>query len=273
MLKGTSYFSKKSSRDNLDINQESYDFIEDIMDDKGIPTEERENFWREFAIKYINDINFRYRTHGKYILFNFNEYVGVVNSVEEARELYPGKGRELSYIGDDKIDGHAYHIIRHINEGDDRGCYKLNMNIHFQCGYRYNEKYTFDTGCTDTYCFMPLNWDIKNKIFAKIVRDGIPQDVFDELNIKKEERVKINMGGVNSKNKYWRIRLVPPLPVRLENTSEVDLEFILVPRYEYQKEEERLLGTDFMNGNYTFKLSMFNGEYGLKVSDLEYEDC
>lgn len=183
MLTGTSYFSRKTQKDNLDVNQSSYEFIEDIMEEKHLPVEERELFWREFAIPYMNDVNFRYQTHGKYIIFNYNKYAGVVDSKEQARILFPGRGREISYIGDDKIHGRAYNYVK-CNmdpESDERGAYKVNMNIRFQCGFRHTEKYTFDTGCTDTYCFLPKNWDTELLIFAKLKRDGIPQEVFDEL--------------------------------------------------------------------------------------------
>lgn len=272
MLKGNSYYSKESNiKDNLDDNLDFYDFIEDIMEDKLLPVEERELFWKEFGKKYSCDVNFRYKNHGKYILFHRNKYIGVFNSVEEARILYPEKGRKLSYIGDDKIDGHAYKVVNHQNEGDDRGCYKLKMNIMFNCGHKHSENYTFDTGCTDTFCFMPINWDIENEMFVKVVGDKIPYDVFGELNDKNSELLKITMGGVGSKNKYNRMQLDPPLSVNLENNSNVNLEFILVPRKECQKFEERLLGTDFMHERYTFKFGMFNDVYGLRVSDLEYE--
>ena len=107
MSKNISYYHRNPLKDNLDINQDSYEFIEDTMNETHIPIEERELFWKEFAIPYMSDVIFRYKTHGKYVLFHRNKYIGVVNSVEEARVLYPEKGREISYIGDDKIDGYC----------------------------------------------------------------------------------------------------------------------------------------------------------------------
>lgn len=69
------------------------------------------------------------------------------------------------------------------------------------------------------------------------------------------------MGGIGSKNKYWQLELEPPLEVRLEDLSLVTIKFILVPRYDYQKDEERLLGTDFIHERYTAKFSMYDDEY------------
>jgi len=107
MLKGSAYFSKKS------LNQNYYEFIKDIMEDRGFPVEERELFWSEFAVHYMNDVEFRYQTHGKYILFHNNKYVGVVDSKEEGDRLFPSKIREYIYIGDDKIHGRAYSLIKY----------------------------------------------------------------------------------------------------------------------------------------------------------------
>lgn len=273
MLTGKSYFSRKALKDNLDEHRDSYDFIDDIMEDESISIRERERFWNEFAHLYIQSSEFRHLTHGKYILFVKDIYEGIVNSREEAKTLFPCKGRILTYIGDDGIRGRVYNygLVNHITDGDDRGVYKFNMNIKFKCGFRYQETYTLDTGCTDSNCFLVNNWDNKNKIFRKIKRDGIPQEVFDELNGRNDDLVRITMGGVSSENKYYRMSLDPPLLVNLENLSEVPIKFILVPKFDHQYDEERLLGTDFMFDNYTFKFSSFNGEYGFKITDLENE--
>ena len=56
MLTGNSYYSKQTLKDNLDDDLEFYEFIEDIMEDKSIPTEERKIFWDEFGEKYYHDI-------------------------------------------------------------------------------------------------------------------------------------------------------------------------------------------------------------------------
>lgn len=100
MLSENSYYNKELLRDNLEDNLDYYDFIEDIMDEKIIHPEERQLFWEVFGEKYYNDVDFRYRNHGKYILFHKNKYIGIVQSVEEARILYSEKGRKLTYIGD-----------------------------------------------------------------------------------------------------------------------------------------------------------------------------
>ena len=101
-------------------DQDFYEFIDDIMDDKGLLNSSRKLFWDDFAIKYINNPTFRYENKDKYILFNSDKYIGVVNSIKEARTLYPGKGRELFCIGDNKTENrfvlHTYEDVDDVNK-------------------------------------------------------------------------------------------------------------------------------------------------------------
>ena len=269
MLVGKSRLNKERKVDNLDINKEKYEFIEDIMEDDTIPIEERNIFWNEFGKKYMKSRQFRYETHGKRIAFDSNgRYRGYYNNKIEAKSFINEREIVFSYIGDDEVTGKMYNFIPHIYDGDTRGTYKVDLKINFQCGFRYQQQYTIDTGCTDTSTFMVKNWHIKYKTFAKLKGDGFPEDIFDELNTRKSKYDKITMEGIGSINKYYRLTLDPPLPVSFGNLNDAEMKYIVVPRYEDQKNEERLLGTDFMeSSNYQYQFGKFNNEFGLLISN------
>lgn len=115
---------------------------------------------------------------------------------------------------------------------------------------------------------MANNWHIKYKTFIKLKGDGFPEDIFDELNTRKAKYSKITMEGIGSSNKYYRLTLDPPLPVSFGDLNDTDIKYIVVPRYEEQKDEERLLGTDFMeSSNYRFEFGKFDNEFGLLISN------
>lgn len=265
----TSKLNRERKRDNLDINCERYEFIDDILDDDTISNGEKDIFWNEFARKYIDSKEFRYETHGKYIVFDKNNiYRGYFSSKNEAAEFINEKGLIFSYIGDDQVHGKMYKFVKHEYGGEQRGCYKINLKINFECGFRYEEEYTIDTDCTDTSTFMACNWNTKVKAFMKLKRDGFPEAIFEELNRRKDNLEKITMDGIGTKNKYFRLTFEPPLPVFFESLEIVYLKYVIVPRYDEQKEEERLIGTDFVESSYDYHFSKFNDEFGLLVSNL-----
>ena len=106
MLIGKSKFHRETKKDNLDIKKESYEFIEDIMEDRTFSRDAKDIFWNEFASRYIESKNFRYLTHGKLLIFDHNNiYRGISETEEEGKNIAPEKGRYIVYIGDDEIEG------------------------------------------------------------------------------------------------------------------------------------------------------------------------
>ena len=144
------------------------------------------------------------------------------------------------------------------------------MTFHSHCGYKHSQLVTVDTGCTDTLGFLAMNWSVKHKIFAKRKNDGIPQDVFDELNSKKINYTKIKIEGLNEYNSFNLITLDPPIMIGIENLNPVEISQLLVPRKTDQYDTEGLLGMDIIS-KFTFIFSTFNGSYGVKVMDLNEE--
>ena len=76
------------------------------------------------------------------------------------------------------------------------------------------------------------------------------------------------MEGIGTINKYYRITLDPPLPVSIGDLEKVDMNYIVVPRSEEQKQEERLLGTYFMESSYRYEFGKFSEGFGLLISEL-----
>jgi len=109
MLIGRSKLNRERKVDNLDINKDSYEFIDDIMDDDTIPIEEREIFWIEFGEKYIKSRQFRYQTHGKHIAFDRRgKYRGYYDTEDDGERIIGEREIVFSYIGDDAVPGKMY---------------------------------------------------------------------------------------------------------------------------------------------------------------------
>jgi len=112
MIIGRSKLNRQKKKDNLNINYESYEFIDDIMEDDTLLEEEKEKFWKNFATRYINSVEFRYQTHGGKIVFDSkNKYRGYYENEEIALEIINERGLIFSYIGDDDIPGKMYKFI------------------------------------------------------------------------------------------------------------------------------------------------------------------
>lgn len=136
MIVGKSKLNKERKIDNLDINKDRYEFIEDIMEDETIPIEERNIFWEEFGKIYMRSRQFRYETHKKHIAFDSRgRYRGYYNTENEGEKIINEREIVFSYIGDDQEPGKMYKFIEHKHDGENRGTYKVNLKINFQCGF------------------------------------------------------------------------------------------------------------------------------------------
>jgi hypothetical protein len=112
MLIGKSKLNRERKVDDLDINKDSYEFIEDIMEDNTIPIEEREIFWHEFGERYMKSRSFRYQTHWKHIAFDRRgKYRGYYDTEDDGERIIGERETVFSYIGDDQVSGRMYKFI------------------------------------------------------------------------------------------------------------------------------------------------------------------
>src|SRR5438105_11395808 len=83
------------------FDKDSYEFIEDIMEDEGISEDQKNIFWEEFGKKYTDSREFRILTHKKYLVFDDkNIYRGYFDDIEHAKISINERGLCFTQIGD-----------------------------------------------------------------------------------------------------------------------------------------------------------------------------
>lgn len=146
--------STKLQNNNKDPT-ESYEFIEDIMEDESLPEDTKQDFYYKFGELYINDPDFRHKHHGGYIVFVKNKFYGTFPTREYIMENIKDKSKYIHYIGD-RIDGYMYHshFIKCPDDGFEKNTFSTHLKIKFECGYIHEQLYFLDSGCTNTSGFL-----------------------------------------------------------------------------------------------------------------------
>lgn len=257
--------------------QYEYEFIEDIMDDSEIYPEEREKFYREVYIPYVNDSKFHWKVHGKKVLFLKNvgekkaHLEAIVKDTKTALEYHKEGKRIVYYIGDDQpmlsmyYSRHEHHPIYYDNVTKVHDT--INVRVNFDLyGHKTSTNYILDSGASVTTLFYPEHWNYETKYF-KESNTGL-DDLFINLNKNNIFRERQLSGMANGKGvKVWTLGYKPNISLRIGNLPPVMNQIFTIPVKEPKRKPEMLLGIDMIS-KHTIIFSKFEGQIGALIMPL-----
>ena len=203
-------------------------FAQQIFSNKGIEKKEKQKFYKDFLINYLEDDNFRQESQDLMVFFYFSMYVGVFHLQAIRQANGEGYAKNVFKVTDNPEIGSLKILQITIPVSNGRNSYKLpkteiNFNIN---GNLYSETRLIDTG--SNYSTIPYiekwNYAEKNPNYLESKNPNIEHL---RTNVDFSEDAEIETAGdiSNYKKIYWK----NPLILSLQDLPEIDIEFSIVP--------------------------------------------
>ena len=258
-------------------------FMDVIFTNPYIPSEQKQIFLEEFAIKYLKEKKFKNSVKGKYILFFNNIYTEIIDKKTDAFNYGTGRDSKITIkIGElernKQFMGKICESLKYKEDEiytyeDTTIIYKKVSGSIIKCGmgdtntiidenrFKIMDK-LIDTGCDITPIFCKSLWDFKKSKFKL----GMNIDHLENFFGFVDQRLTETCNGDIYVNMIY---LKKPLYVTIKGLNPVPIYILSVPLLS-KGTLPNLIGLDVIS-QYTMMISNFNGIVEMRFTEQREE--